>query len=108
MRLDLTLAGDRMRVAVTDAFAAGPRQARDGRLGRHRGRGLFLVEAVSASWGSVPVSGGKQVWSELVVARAPDTGAGPPSAPGPSAPDRRPPPARTAPNAKEGEERCSV
>jgi hypothetical protein len=31
------------------------------------GRGILLVEAVSASWGSVPVGGGKQVWSEFVV-----------------------------------------
>jgi hypothetical protein len=29
------------------------------------GRGLLLVEAMSASWGSVPLSGGKQVWSEI-------------------------------------------
>ncbi|MGO4425882.1 hypothetical protein AB4Z54_46100, partial [Streptomyces sp. MCAF7] len=32
------------------------------------GRGLLLVEAMSTTWGSVPVSGGKQVWSEVVVA----------------------------------------
>ncbi|WP_437100603.1 hypothetical protein [Streptomyces sp. enrichment culture] len=29
-------------------------------------RSCPLVEAVSATWGTVPVSGGKQVWAELV------------------------------------------
>jgi hypothetical protein len=33
------------------------------------GRGLLLVEAMSESFGSVPVAGGKQVWSEIVVPR---------------------------------------
>ena len=32
------------------------------------GRGLLLVEAMSDSFGSVPVAGGKQVWSEIAVA----------------------------------------
>lgn len=31
------------------------------------GRGLVLVEAVSESFGTVPVAGGKQVWSEIAV-----------------------------------------
>ncbi|MGW0821450.1 hypothetical protein [Streptomyces sp. NPDC002845] len=31
------------------------------------GRGLFLVAAMSAAWGTVPVSGSKQVWSEIVL-----------------------------------------
>ncbi|MCP9963773.1 hypothetical protein LUX05_24605 [Streptomyces somaliensis] len=52
--------------------------------GVHRGRGLFLVEAVSASWGSVLVSGGKQERTRVVT-----------RGPGHRRPDlRRPPPAR--------------
>lgn len=43
------------------------------------GRGILLVEAMSAAWGSVPVSGGKQVWSEITVPprEAPGPDAGP-------------------------------
>jgi hypothetical protein len=33
------------------------------------GRGLLLVEAMSESFGSMPVAGGKQVWSEITVPR---------------------------------------
>jgi hypothetical protein len=28
---------------------------------------MILVEAMSAAWGTVPVSGGEQVWSELAL-----------------------------------------
>ena len=31
------------------------------------GRGILLVEAMSAAWGTVPVSGGKQVWAEIAL-----------------------------------------
>lgn len=47
-----------VRAASTDWEATG-------------GRGLLLVEAVSASWGSLPLGGGKQVWAELTVERTP-------------------------------------
>ncbi|MDT9683077.1 SpoIIE family protein phosphatase [Streptomyces sp. TRM76323] len=71
VRLDLTLAGDRLRTAVTDASPRAPAKPVAADWESTGGRGLFLVEAVSESWGSVPVSGGKQVWSELAVARGP-------------------------------------
>ncbi|MFI2224347.1 SpoIIE family protein phosphatase [Streptomyces fradiae] len=71
VRLDLTLAGDRMRIAVTDASPRAPAKPVMADWESTGGRGLFLVEAMSTSWGSVPVSGGKQVWSEFVVTRDP-------------------------------------
>jgi len=67
VRLDLTLAGDRLRVAVTDASPRSPAKPVIADWEATGGRGILLVEAMSAAWGTVPVSGGKQVWSELVV-----------------------------------------
>ncbi|MDX6353939.1 MAG: hypothetical protein QOF98_842, partial [Streptomyces sp.] len=67
VRLDLTLAGDRLRIAVSDASPRAPARPVVVDWEATGGRGLLLVEATSGSWGSVPVSGGKQVWSEIVV-----------------------------------------
>ncbi|WP_267246526.1 SpoIIE family protein phosphatase [Streptomyces sp. PR69] len=67
VRLDLTLAGDRLRVAVADSSPRAPAKPVIVDWEATGGRGILLVEAVSAAWGSVPVSGGKQVWSEIVV-----------------------------------------
>jgi anti-sigma regulatory factor (Ser/Thr protein kinase) len=67
VRLDLTLTSDRLRVAVTDSSPRAPAKPVIADWDATGGRGILLVEAVSASWGSVPVSGGKQVWSEIVV-----------------------------------------
>ncbi|MEV5440203.1 SpoIIE family protein phosphatase [Streptomyces sp. NPDC052682] len=72
VRLDLTLAADRLRVTVSDSSPRAPAKPVVVDWEATGGRGLLLVEAVSASWGSVPVGGGKQVWSELVLT----TGAG--------------------------------
>ncbi len=69
VRLDLTLAGDRLRIAVSDVSPRAPAKPVMADWESTGGRGLFLVEALSTSWGSVPVSGGKQVWSEFVVPR---------------------------------------
>ncbi|WP_433859811.1 SpoIIE family protein phosphatase [Streptomyces kronopolitis] len=65
VRLDLTLAADRLRVAVNDASPRAPVKPASVDWEATGGRGLLLVEAMSASWGSVPLSGGKQVWSEI-------------------------------------------
>ncbi|MFC7842560.1 SpoIIE family protein phosphatase [Streptomyces sp. NPDC057382] len=70
VRVDLTLAADRLRVTVSDSSPRAPAKPVVVDWEATGGRGLFLVEAVSAAWGSVPVGGGKQVWSELVVDRA--------------------------------------
>jgi anti-sigma regulatory factor (Ser/Thr protein kinase)/GAF domain-containing protein len=77
VRLDLTLTGDRLRIAVSDASPRAPARPVVVDWEATGGRGLLLVEATSGSWGSVPVSGGKQVWSEIVVpAREPERGEG--------------------------------
>lgn len=57
-------AGDRIRLTVGDVDPTRP--ARRGRnLAASSGRGLLLVDAVAAAWGSTPVPGGKLVWAEL-------------------------------------------
>ncbi|MFF1548855.1 SpoIIE family protein phosphatase [Streptomyces sp. NPDC058291] len=67
VRLDLTLIGRRLRVAVTDASPRTPVKPTDPGWEATGGRGILLVEAMSDAWGTMPVSGGKQVWSELVL-----------------------------------------
>ncbi|MFF7865073.1 SpoIIE family protein phosphatase [Streptomyces qaidamensis] len=69
VRVELTLAADRLRVTVGDSSPRAPAKPVVVDWESTGGRGLFLVEAVSAAWGSVPVGGGKQVWSEIVVTR---------------------------------------
>ncbi|MFJ8588871.1 SpoIIE family protein phosphatase [Streptomyces sp. NPDC093595] len=81
VRLDLTLAGDRLRVAVNDASPRAPVKSASVDWEATGGRGLLLVEALSTSWGSVPLSGGKQVWSELAL--SPREPPGDPAAAGP-------------------------
>ncbi|MFI7498318.1 SpoIIE family protein phosphatase [Streptomyces sp. NPDC049687] len=65
VRLDLTLIGHRLRVAVTDASPRTPVKPTQLGWDATGGRGILLVEAVSAAWGTLPVSGGKQVWAEV-------------------------------------------
>lgn len=69
VRVELTLAADRLRVTVSDSSPRAPAKPVVVDWESTGGRGLFLVEAMSAAWGSVPVGGGKQVWSEVVVTR---------------------------------------
>ncbi|GGL02120.1 SpoIIE family protein phosphatase [Streptomyces flaveus] len=75
VRVDLTLRGDRLRVSVNDASPRAPAKPVIVDWEATGGRGLVLVEAVSESFGTVPVAGGKQVWSEIAV---------PPPAPAPT------------------------
>ncbi|MFF4586360.1 SpoIIE family protein phosphatase [Streptomyces sp. NPDC001388] len=67
VRLDLVLRGDRVRVSVSDSSPRAPAKPVIVDWESTGGRGLMLVEAMSESSGSVPVAGGKQVWSEIVV-----------------------------------------
>ncbi|WUF58965.1 SpoIIE family protein phosphatase [Streptomyces tubercidicus] len=67
VRLDLTLSADRLRIGVNDASPRSPVKPASVDWESTGGRGLLLVEAMSASWGSVPLSGGKQVWSEITL-----------------------------------------
>ncbi len=69
VRLDLILRGDRVRVCVSDASPRAPAKPVIVDWESTGGRGLLLVEAMSDSFGSVPVAGGKQVWSEITVPR---------------------------------------
>ncbi|KAF2775737.1 regulatory protein [Streptomyces sp. OM5714] len=70
VRLDLTLISGRLRVAVADASPRTPVKPTSIGWEATGGRGILLVEAMSATWGTLPVSGGKQVWSEIPVGGA--------------------------------------
>ncbi|WP_405662784.1 MULTISPECIES: SpoIIE family protein phosphatase [unclassified Streptomyces] len=83
VRLDLMLRGDRVRVCVSDSSPRAPAKPVIVDWESTGGRGLLLVEAMSESFGSMPVAGGKQVWSEIAV---------PPREPAPAEPES--PPAR--------------
>ncbi|MER5221791.1 SpoIIE family protein phosphatase [Streptomyces flaveus] len=67
VRLDLTLINNRFRVAVADISPRTPIKPTSIGWEATGGRGILLVEALSAAWGTVPVSGGKQVWSEIAL-----------------------------------------
>ncbi|MEU6807949.1 SpoIIE family protein phosphatase [Streptomyces sp. NPDC046831] len=69
VRLDLSLVGDRLRVTVADSSPRTPVKPTGIGWEATGGRGILLVEAVSAAWGTLPAGGGKQVWSELVLGR---------------------------------------
>ncbi|MEU1407752.1 SpoIIE family protein phosphatase [Streptomyces sp. NPDC005728] len=66
VRLDLSLVNHRLRLAVADASPRSPIKPTSIGWEATGGRGILLVEAVSAAWGIVPVSGGKLVWADLV------------------------------------------
>lgn len=53
---------DGVRVEVDDADSTAPLTLGRSSIGRHRGRGLQIVDAV-ASWGVVRRAGGKTVWA---------------------------------------------
>ncbi|MFE9452168.1 SpoIIE family protein phosphatase [Streptomyces sp. NPDC006739] len=69
VRLDLVLRGDRVRVSVSDSSPRAPAKPVIVDWEATGGRGLLLVEATSEAFGTVPVAGGKQVWSEIAVPR---------------------------------------
>lgn len=59
--------GDKIRMEVNDGSATVP-QARTASVHAEGGRGMRLVDSLSASWGVDSRGGGKQVWCELPVA----------------------------------------
>ncbi|MFF7754609.1 SpoIIE family protein phosphatase [Streptomyces sp. NPDC007971] len=67
VRLDLTLINHRLRLAVADGSPRTPVKPTNIGWEATGGRGILLVEAVSQAWGTVPVSGGKQVWADIVL-----------------------------------------
>jgi len=71
VRLDLTLLNQRLRVAVADSSPRTPVKPTNIGWEATGGRGILLVEAMSASWGALPVSGGKQVWADVILDQSP-------------------------------------
>ncbi|MDK1346743.1 SpoIIE family protein phosphatase [Streptomyces sp. 378] len=69
VRMDLTLVNNRLRIAVADASPRSPVRPTSIGWEATGGRGILLVEALTATWGTLPVSGGKQVWAELTLGR---------------------------------------
>ncbi|MFD4601466.1 SpoIIE family protein phosphatase [Streptomyces sp. NPDC058464] len=67
VRLDLTLVDHRLRIAVADASPRSPVKPTNIGWEATGGRGILLVEAMAVAWGTVPASGGKQVWADLVL-----------------------------------------
>ncbi len=67
VRLELTLINDRLRIAVGDSSPRTPVKPTNIGWEATGGRGILLVQAVSDAWGTLPVSGGKQVWSDIVM-----------------------------------------
>jgi len=67
VRLDLTHVNHLLRVAVADSSPRTPVKPTSVSWEATGGRGILLVEAMSAAWGAMPVSGGKQVWSEIAL-----------------------------------------
>ncbi len=63
--LDLDCAQGRLRIQVTDRSPERPHPVLPHRAERIGGHGLYIVDRLSASWGSTPASGGKTVWAEL-------------------------------------------
>lgn len=64
IRLRIEAVAGRVLVAVVD-FSEGRPQLREPLPEADGGRGLQLVDALSASWGWVPSAAGKRVWFEL-------------------------------------------
>lgn len=56
--------GSRVRVEVTDGAAAIPRMKRAAPE-EESGRGLLLIDSLSAAWGTLPDRAGKVVWFEV-------------------------------------------
>ena len=63
-RLELTQLGGSVRLSVADGSPRAPvmRTDDDGRPG---GKGLRIIEALSAAWGHEPDHMGKRVWADL-------------------------------------------
>jgi len=66
-QLELELTNSRLRIAVRDAGPDSPRR-QPPVADREGGRGLALLEALSADWGTdTQPTDGKRVWCDLVV-----------------------------------------
>lgn len=62
--VDVAVRDHRLRIAVTDSSPVQP-QPRQSRPMDEGGRGLMLVDALSAAWGIDLTGGGKTIWVDL-------------------------------------------
>lgn len=69
IQLQLALGEYFLHLAVRDGSADPPRQMLPDLENVNGGRGLLLVDAVSAAWGSSPTEDGKTVWAALRLRR---------------------------------------
>ncbi|MDQ0938400.1 ATP-binding protein [Streptomyces sp. V1I1] len=58
------IAAESVRIVITDNASALPTASRPGDENEH-GRGLLIVAAFAARWGSERVHGGKRMWAEV-------------------------------------------
>lgn len=65
VRLEVARNGGRLRISVTDDSPYEPVVRDSFDLEAGTGRGLMLVEALAADWGTDAADGGKTVWVEL-------------------------------------------
>lgn len=63
--LRFTLGRRYLTIAVRDGSTAEPRLSADALPDSRTGRGLIIVDAMAARWGSTPADGGKVVWAHL-------------------------------------------
>jgi anti-sigma regulatory factor (Ser/Thr protein kinase) len=63
-RVSLRRSDRSVRIGVEDV-STDPPARRQPTLTQAHGRGMLLVEGLSAEWGTMPLDGGKLVWSEL-------------------------------------------
>jgi anti-sigma regulatory factor (Ser/Thr protein kinase) len=64
LTVELSFSEDWLRIGVTDGSAIPP-VVQELALDRPRGRGLRMLQILSARWGSDELADGKRVWFEL-------------------------------------------
>jgi anti-sigma regulatory factor (Ser/Thr protein kinase) len=64
LTLEMAFSDGWLRISVADGSSVRP-VVRELESDRPRGRGLLLVKAIAARWGSEDHRGGKRVWFEL-------------------------------------------
>jgi anti-anti-sigma regulatory factor len=70
IKVAVTIGKHFLHLAVRDGSPARPRMTLPDPETGEGGRGLILVDAVSAGWGSAPVNDGKRVWATLRIPRS--------------------------------------
>ncbi|MDP9799432.1 hypothetical protein J2S43_007944 [Catenuloplanes nepalensis] len=71
MTLKMTLLPDHLLLSMCDGSYLPPIPRRDTTAPSARGRGLLLIEAVSADWGYRLDAAGKTVWATLKITASP-------------------------------------